>query len=279
MDPKVLNLLKNESTVNKKTDVYTELLSSLVVEVKEVTSVSAARIIAPLKALLKEFEAVSKFIKRQNDALIECRLYDESYQKLLARNEDTIKSKQKEMDLRVRMEDCRKTLDNYNYSLRNELPLFMRIVQRFMTHIFTMIYYANAYLFYQLKETMQTINNVFKFSANSLEFAEIVRTFHNSHDNIAASTKDISICHFHQLLLDKITMDVERIYADSERLTPKETCIAMYDFEGVQINDLKFNAGDEIEITEKTGKGWWNGRNLTTGQAGSFPVNYTDANK
>lgn len=54
---------------------------------------------------------------------------------------------------------------------------------------------------------------------------------------------------------------------------PRTKCVALYNFERVQENDMSLNVGDLIEIT-KEGDGWWTGNNLNTGASGTFPSNY-----
>ena len=50
------------------------------------------------------------------------------------------------------------------------------------------------------------------------------------------------------------------------------TCIALFDYEGQEADELTFKVGDVITILSKEDEGWWTG-NLR-GKKGLFPSNY-----
>jgi len=50
------------------------------------------------------------------------------------------------------------------------------------------------------------------------------------------------------------------------------TLIAKYDFQGAKESDLKFKAGDEIQVLRVRKNDWWVGQ--CKGAKGLFPINY-----
>ena len=63
-------------------------------------------------------------------------------------------------------------------------------------------------------------------------------------------------------------------FGESQRKQPVVigTLIAKYDFQGDKESDLKFKAGDEIQVLRVRKNDWWVGQNK--GTKGLFPVNY-----
>jgi len=51
-----------------------------------------------------------------------------------------------------------------------------------------------------------------------------------------------------------------------------ETCVASFDYEATDANELSFKEGDVIEILSKSENGWWFGQ--LSGKQGLFPSNY-----
>lgn len=49
---------------------------------------------------------------------------------------------------------------------------------------------------------------------------------------------------------------------------------AIYDFTAEEDDELGFNAGDVIEVVDRSDPSWWKGR--LRGRTGLFPANYTD---
>ncbi|KAL7750829.1 hypothetical protein RI367_003786 [Sorochytrium milnesiophthora] len=71
-------------------------------------------------------------------------------------------------------------------------------------------------------------------------------------------------------------------YKSTERVNAGlGTVHALFDYAAQEPNELNFNAGDAIDVTDKCGDGedlseWWEGRNVRTGQTGVFPYIFTD---
>jgi cell division protein ZapA (FtsZ GTPase activity inhibitor) len=50
---------------------------------------------------------------------------------------------------------------------------------------------------------------------------------------------------------------------------------ATFDYAATEAGELTFSKGDVIAVVSEDPSGWWQGRNVRTGESGSFPVNYT----
>jgi len=55
-----------------------------------------------------------------------------------------------------------------------------------------------------------------------------------------------------------------------------EVLVALYDYQGQESDELNFQEGDRIELTEDHADGWASGILLSTREEGLFPLNYTE---
>ena len=54
----------------------------------------------------------------------------------------------------------------------------------------------------------------------------------------------------------------------------EKVVVAEHDYEGQDENQLSFNAGDRIVVTEEDESGWWTGRLEKNGKDGYFPETF-----
>jgi hypothetical protein len=50
---------------------------------------------------------------------------------------------------------------------------------------------------------------------------------------------------------------------------------AAFDYAATEAGELSFSKGDMIVVISEDASGWWQGKNMRSGETGSFPSNYT----
>lgn len=110
---------------------------------------------------------------------------------------------------------------------------------------------------------------------------ELVSRFKAKHASVALQVDSLKICHFYERNLRNVASNIPsastivtnysglKIVQEDKDLI----CVAGYDFEKINDQDLSFKRGDHIRVLKQEGS-WWKGE--LNGKVGNFPSNYVE---
>lgn len=251
-------------------EVYSELNPIII----NTLDISFNRVQFNLQQVEGIFNKIKKFLRARNYALRDYEYLTEALDKLESKNTDVSSTKQDSLvKLRRRSQIQKERYEDLNTIMKQELPLFFDLLDKFSKWVFEEIYYTQISIYdlacTYLKDTEIVLDEDYgKVEEETLARQAKMVKFLNS----------LRSCNTHETRLRKSPKLLE-VTLDTKPEEKIETCTALYDFEHIQETDLDLKAGDEIRIIAKSTEGnteWWQGE--LNGKFGAFPSNYVRLN-
>ncbi|KAG7832427.1 hypothetical protein KL943_005085 [Ogataea angusta] len=263
---------KRQLSMFDRTTQYVEQYKMLQPGMEEETKLFEERVGAHLKKVSKQIKNANKAIKERHYASMDYEKYQQEVRKLADKPELSLKEHKRKFEVQKRLDEAKLKYDLLNNKLKMELPLFMLIIKQIMSQVFVMTYFATFTIFHNLYGTCASLSSEFKIDLETLQYdtdlENMRRAFAAAQEHVVDLIEQLSVVNFHQISLNKLQMKV------LETTAPAETCVAMYNFDASQPDDLSFREGDRIKILDRSNPGWWRGMKLTDGTTGIFPYNY-----
>ncbi|EPQ28487.1 uncharacterized protein PFL1_03790 [Pseudozyma flocculosa PF-1] len=146
-----------------------ELKDTLTPEIELIES----RVVGPANDFLAVLKAIRKNITKRDHKLVDFDRHNNAYSKLRDKKEKTLKDEQALFKVEQDYETAAADYEYYNNALKEELPKFFEMAQRFMTPLFYSFYYMQLNVFYLTLERLQSFTEgKYDISETSLNTVE-----------------------------------------------------------------------------------------------------------
>ncbi|CAK9435738.1 uncharacterized protein LODBEIA_P04480 [Lodderomyces beijingensis] len=206
-------------------------------------------------------KSVFKRIRDRQFSLLDYDNYRSEHEALLARQQSgkeqlTLKQSNYVYTLERKVAECKAKYEIQNALLKKELPVFIRLVQTVIDYAAVDIYLIHLLYCYKITTELQK-GKIKVASSSSRSSDALIQESESRYADILPKIREL------KLFSPKTS--------GGEQNLTCESCIALYDFDGEQDDDLSFKKNDRIKILETDGN-WWKG--ALHDKTGNFPSNY-----
>ncbi|KAN0062604.1 BAR adaptor protein Hob1 [Thecaphora frezii] len=146
-----------------------ELKDTLTPEIELIES----RVVAPVNDFIAVLKAIRKNITKRDHKLVDYDRHNNAYTKLRDKREKSLKDEQALFKVEQEYETAAADYEYYNTALKEELPKFFEMAQRFMTPLFYSFYYMQLNVCYLTLERLQAFSEgKYDISETSLNTVE-----------------------------------------------------------------------------------------------------------
>ncbi|PWN42356.1 BAR-domain-containing protein [Ceraceosorus guamensis] len=144
----------------EQTAAYLPIYDAMMEELRETLTpeieLIESRIISPANEFIGICKAVRKNITKRDHKLIDYDRHNNSYTKLKDKKDKTLKDEQNLFKVEQDFETAAADYEYFNNNLKEELPRFFEMAQRFITPIFHSFYYMQLNVYYLTLDKLQT---------------------------------------------------------------------------------------------------------------------------
>ncbi|ODQ79400.1 hypothetical protein BABINDRAFT_167265 [Babjeviella inositovora NRRL Y-12698] len=234
-----------------------------------------------IQKCLALIKPIKKYTQARNNFLVDLDRYTNYHESVKKKKELSTKQHQSMISNERKMEVSQSKYENVNNMLKKELPIFFELVKQFIAPIFTVTYFLQLTIVYQINTNLHSIKDDFNIDMEELlgdeSYANLVMYHEFKYAGANDIIKNLSIVNFHETFLNDLAGISPRspfcgmpVKAESPA-SLEEYCVAVYSFRAIEPSDISLKVGDVIKILDRSGE-WWTGE--LQGQRGSFPGNY-----
>ncbi|KAI0463789.1 hypothetical protein LJB42_002794 [Komagataella kurtzmanii] len=247
------------------------------------------RVGSRLKRLESHNKEVASLLRQREYALLDLNKEMLCLERLKAKgNLMTCKEQQKIFTTERKLTVCERNFTKLNRVIKQELPVYLVISKSIIENILQVIYFGTLTVFYELQNKLKSLeHDINLHDADQSHYStttknmELVSVFKAKHAPVALQVDSLKICHFYEKNLRNVASNIPsastivtnysglKIVQEDKNLV----CVAGYNFEKINDQDLSFKRGDHIKVLKQEGS-WWKGE--LNGKVGNFPSNYVE---